>query len=73
MLCIPIILPVSESWQMILHIIYHFNQDFIKVFTEWRVLHVEEFCFFVFFHADHFLKAFIEFVRLLLLFYVLVF
>ena len=57
---------------MILHIIYHFNQDFIKVFTEWRVLHVEE-VFFFFFHADHFLKAFIEFVRLLLLFYVLVF
>ena len=58
---------------MILHIIYHFNQDFIKVFTEWRVLHVEEVFFFFFFHADHFLKVFIEFVRLLLLFYVLVF
>ena len=56
---------------MILHFIYHFNQDFIKVFTEWRVLHVEE--VFFFFHADHFLKVFIEFVRLLLLFYVLVF
>ena len=55
---------------MILHFIYHFNQDFIKVFTEWRVLHVEVFFFF---HADHFLKVFIEFVRLLLLFYVLVF
>ena len=71
MLCIPIILSDSESWQMILHFIYHFNQDFIKVFTEWRVLHVEE--VFFFFHADHFLKVFIEFVRLLLLFYVLVF
>ena len=34
---------------MILHIIYHFNQDFIKVFTEWRVLHVEEVFFFFFF------------------------
>lgn len=34
-LCIPTILSVSESWQMILRIIYLFNQDFIKVCTEW--------------------------------------
>ena len=30
MLGIPIILTVSETWQMILYIIYHFNQDFMK-------------------------------------------